>query len=158
MVTCDVIASLIVDSSECSSFTYNETCVVRCSVDYTGVGGKNIPELTRDSDGHLQGSLECAEESLESSTFRTLAERVLLCDDHFVQTDGDVSGTQVQNDSGLLSVAKGSSWATIKEVANKTILQHRVAGVSCQPRSCSRAESKSRRLGIPKQHECLVSK
>ena len=38
---------------------------------------------------------------------------------------------------------------TIKEVADKTFLQHRAAGVSCQLRSCSRAESKSRRLKIP---------
>ena len=28
MVTCDVIASLKVDFSECFSLTYNETCVV----------------------------------------------------------------------------------------------------------------------------------
>ena len=31
VVTCDVIASVRVDFSECFSLTYNETCVVRCS-------------------------------------------------------------------------------------------------------------------------------
>ena len=36
-----------------------------------------------------RGSLECAEESLELSTVRTLAERVLPCDEHFVQTNGN---------------------------------------------------------------------
>ena len=77
VVTCDVIASLRVDFSECFSLTYYETCVVRCSVGYTGVGDKNIPEFTSDSDGHFQGPLECAEESLEVSTVRTLAQRVL---------------------------------------------------------------------------------
>ena len=87
-----VIDSLRADFFECFSLPYNETCVVRCST----VGNKDIPEFTDDSDGHLQGSLECAEESLEFSTVRTLAERVLPCDDHFLQTDGDVSGSQVQ--------------------------------------------------------------
>ena len=77
------------------------------------------------------------------STVRTLAERVLPCDDHFVQTDSDVSGTQVQ------TTAACSSWTTIKEVADKTISQHRVAGVSCQLRSCARAESEGRRFGNP---------
>ena len=50
-----------------------------------------LPNFTGDSDGHLQGSLECAEESLELSTVRTFAERVLLSDEQFVQTDGDMS-------------------------------------------------------------------
>ena len=90
MVTCDVIASLTVDLSERFNLTYNETCVVHRSVGYMGVGDKNTPEFIGDSDGHLQGSLECAEESLELSTVRVLAERVLLSDDHFVQTDGDM--------------------------------------------------------------------
>ena len=88
VVTWDVIASLRVDFSEFSSFTHNETCVVRCSVGYPGVGDKNVTEFTGNS-GHFQGSLESAEESLELSTVRTLAERVLLCDEHFVQTNGN---------------------------------------------------------------------
>ena len=87
VVTWDVIASLRVDFSECFSFTNNETCVVRCSAGYTGVGDKNTTEFMGDSDGHFQGSLECAEESLELSTVRTLAERVFPCDEHFVQTN-----------------------------------------------------------------------
>ena len=89
MVTWDVIASFRVDFSECFSFTYNETCVVRCSVGYTGVGDKNTTEFKGDSHGHFQGSLERAEESLELSTVRTLAERVFPCDEHFVQTNGN---------------------------------------------------------------------
>ena len=75
--------------TECFSFTYNETCVVRCSVGYRGVGDKNTTEFMGDSDGHFQGSLECVEESLELSTVRTLAERVLPCDERFVQTNGN---------------------------------------------------------------------
>ena len=82
--------------SECSSLTYNETCIVRCLVGDTGVGDKNTIEFFGDSDGHLQGIAECAEESLELSTFRALVERLLSCDEHFVQTDGNESGTQVQ--------------------------------------------------------------
>ena len=75
--TCDVMASLRVDFSKCFSLTFNETCVVCCSVGYPGVDDKNTL--------YLQG-LECTEESSELSTVRTLAERVLPCDDHFVQT------------------------------------------------------------------------
>ena len=107
VVTCDVIASSRKDFSECFSLTYNETCVVRCSVGYTGVGDKNIPEFMGDSDGHLKGSLECAEKSLELSTVRTLAERVLPCDEHFVQRncneflqwDGVAEDDDVDDDS-----------------------------------------------------------
>ena len=58
VVTRDVIASLS-DFSECFSFTYNETCVVRCSAGHTGVDDKTATEFKGDSDGHLQGSLEC---------------------------------------------------------------------------------------------------
>ena len=46
-VTCDIIASLRVDSSECFSITYNETCVVRCSLGYLGVGDTNVPRVYR---------------------------------------------------------------------------------------------------------------
>ena len=92
-ITWDTIASLRVDSSECFSLTYIETSAVRGSEGYPGVGDKNIPEFFGDSDGPF---LECAEESLELFAVRTLAKRVLPGDDHFVQTDGDVSGTQVQ--------------------------------------------------------------
>ena len=60
-----------------------------CSVVDTGVGDKNTTEFRGNSDGHLQGSLECAKESLELCTVRTLAERVLPCDEHFVQTDSN---------------------------------------------------------------------
>ena len=84
-VTGDVIASLRVDFSECFSISYNETRVVRCSVGYTRVGDKNASEFTGHSDGHFQGYLV----SLELSTVRTLAERVLPCDEHFVQTNGN---------------------------------------------------------------------
>ena len=130
-VTCDVVASLRVDSSKCFSLTHNETCVVRCSAGCTRVDDKNTPEFTGDSDGHVQGSLECAEESLELSTVRTLAEGVLPWNEHFVEKNGRNSGA---NDSGLLSVAKGSSWTTIMEVADKTIVRRQVAGVSCRLR------------------------
>ena len=44
-VTCDVIASLTVDSSERFNLAYNETCIVRCSFGDTGVGDKNTPSL-----------------------------------------------------------------------------------------------------------------
>ena len=54
-----------IDCSECLSLTHNETCIVRCLVGDTGVGDKNTIELKGDSDGHLQGSAECAEEPLE---------------------------------------------------------------------------------------------
>ena len=111
VVTWDVIASLRADSSEYFRFTYNETCVVRCSVGYPGVGVKNTTEFTGDSDGRFQSSLDCAEESLELSTNRTLAERVLLCDEHFVQTigneflrwDGVAEDDDVDDDSLALS-------------------------------------------------------
>ena len=59
------------------------------SVSYPGVGDKSTTEFTGDSNGHFQGPLECAEESLEMSTARTLAERVSPCDQHFVQTNGN---------------------------------------------------------------------
>ena len=45
---------------------------------------------------YLQGSLEGAEKRPELFTVRMLVKCVLSWDDHFVQTDGDVSGTQVQ--------------------------------------------------------------
>ena len=73
----------------------------------TLVGEKNTTEFTGDSYGHLQGSLKCAEESLELSTVRVLVERVLPRDDHFVQTDGDVSGTQVQTTAACSLWQKG---------------------------------------------------
>ena len=53
--SCDVIASLRVDFSKCFSLTYNETCVVHCSVGYTGVDDKNTLEFIGDSDVHLHG-------------------------------------------------------------------------------------------------------
>ena len=65
VVTWDVLASLRVDFTECFSLTFNETCVVRCTVFYTLVGDKNTTECMGDNDGHFQGSLECAEESLK---------------------------------------------------------------------------------------------
>ena len=77
VVTCDFIASLRVDFSECLSIIKNETSVVRCSEGHTGVGGKDIPEFPGDNDGPLQGSVECAGESLELFGARTLAERVM---------------------------------------------------------------------------------
>ena len=70
-------------------------------VDDTGVGDKNTMELKGDSDGHLQDSLKCAEES------RALAERVLPRDDHFIQTDGNVLGTQVQTTAACSLWQKG---------------------------------------------------
>ena len=85
VVTRDVIASLT-DFSECFSFNYNETCVVRCSLGHTGVEDKNTTELQGDrrSPPGLLGV------SLELSTVRALAERVLPCDHHFVQTNGKI--------------------------------------------------------------------
>ena len=53
-------------------------------------------EFARGSRGHLQGSLECAGKLAEMFTIRTSVKCVLSWDDHFVQTDGNVSGTQVQ--------------------------------------------------------------
>ena len=99
MVTCDIIASLRVDFLKCFSLTYNETCVVPCSIGYTGVDDKTTPEFRGDSDV----------ESLELSTGRALAECVLSCNDHFVQTDGDVSGTQVRTTAACSLWQKGSS-------------------------------------------------
>ena len=111
MVIWDVIAPLRVDFSECFSFTYNETCVVRCSVGYTGVGDNNTTEFIGDSDGHFQGSFECAEESLELSTVRTLAERVLSCDEHFVQINGNkfLQGTELLRTTTWMTIPSRSS-------------------------------------------------
>ena len=81
-----------IDFSECFSLSYNETCVIRYLVGDTGAGDRNVTEFFRGSNGHVQGSLEPA----KLSTIRLSAECVLRRDDHFVQTDGDVSGTQVQ--------------------------------------------------------------
>ena len=89
------------------SATYKETCVVRCSLGDTGAGDRNVTEYTRDGNGHLQGSLECAEELAELSTIRMLAKCVLPSDDHFVQTDGNVSGTQVQTTAACSLWQKG---------------------------------------------------
>ena len=88
-----VIASSTVDFSECFGFTYQETSVVRYSAGNTGGGDKNHTEFMRGGHVHLQGSLECARELAEMFSIRTLVES---WDDHFVQTDGNVSGTQVQ--------------------------------------------------------------
>ena len=84
-----------IDFSECFSLTYNETCVVRCSVGDTGAGDRNVTEFLRGSDGHLQGPLECPEELAELSTIRLSAECVCL-GTIIIQTGGNVSGTQVQ--------------------------------------------------------------
>ena len=88
-----VIASSRVDLSECFGFTYQETSVVRYSAGNTGGGDKNHTEFMRGGHVHLQGSLECAREPADMFSIRTLVES---WDDHFVQTDGNVSGTQVQ--------------------------------------------------------------
>ena len=85
---------------------------------YTGVGGKNTTEFMGHSDHHLQGSLECAEESLALSTVRTLAERVLPCDEHFVQTncneflqwDGVAEEDDVDDDSLAFPWDPGRAW------------------------------------------------
>ena len=80
--------------------------------------------------------LECAEESWELSTVRPLAERVLPQDDGFVQTDGDVSGTQVQTTAACSLWQKGRVGQRSREAADQTTLQHQVAGVSGQLRGC----------------------
>ena len=95
--------SLRVDFSESFSLTYNEN-VCRspfCGL-HTGVGDKNIPEFKGDSNGHFQDSLECAEGSLELSTVRTLAERVLPCDEH-----NGVAEDDVEDDSLAFSWDRG---------------------------------------------------
>ena len=65
---------------------------VSFDVGYTGVGDRNITEFIGDSDGHFQGSLDCAEESSELSTVRALAERVLPRDEHFRNSGANGSG------------------------------------------------------------------
>ena len=69
------------------------------------------------------GSLECAEESLELSTVRTLAERVLPCDEHFVQTnsneflqwDGVAEDDDVDDDSLAFTWDPGGASSTESE-------------------------------------------
>ena len=92
-VTGDVIASLRVNFSECFRIPYNETCVVRYSVGDTRVGDRYVTEFFR-GNGHLQGSLECAEVLAGSSTYRRSVECMLSWDDYFVHTDSNVSGMQ----------------------------------------------------------------
>ena len=157
VVTCDVIAPLTVDFSERFNLTCNETCVVHRSVGYTGVGDKNTPEFIGESDGHLQGSMECAEESLELSTVRVLAERVFVSDDQFVQRDGDMSGTQVQTTAACSLWEKGRvgqpsrKWQT-KRFCN---IKWRVSVVSYEV-----VHALNQRAGgweSPQQREYLVS-
>ena len=71
---------------------------------------------------HLQDFLECAEE------IRALAERVLPRDNHFLQTDGNVSGTQVPTTAACSLWHKGR----VEPGADKTTWQHQVAGVRGQ--------------------------
>ena len=95
MVTGDVIASLRVDFSECFSLTCSETSFVRSLVGDTGAGDKKTTDFIGGNQGHLQGSLECAGELAELFTIQMLVKCLLSWGDYFVQTDGDVSGTQV---------------------------------------------------------------
>ena len=107
VVTGDVIASSRVDFSECFGFTCLETLVVYYSVGNTEAGDKNHTEFMRGSHGHLQGSLECAGELAELFTIRMLVKCVLSWDDHFVQTDVNVSGTHVQKTAARPRWQKG---------------------------------------------------
>ena len=76
-----------------------------------------------DRDGHFQGSLECAEESLEMSIVRKMAERVLPCDEHFVQTNGNeflqwnrvAEGDDVDDDSLAFPWVPGRALSTESE-------------------------------------------
>ena len=115
-----------IDCSECFRLTYNETCIVHCLVGDTGVDDKNTTELKGDSDGHLQDSLGCAEES------RALAGRVLLRDDHFTRTDSNVSGTQVQTTAACSLWHKGRVEPPSRKWRTKRLFntRWRVSGVS----------------------------
>ena len=76
------------------------------------------------------------EESLELSTGRALAQRVLPRDDHFVQTDGNVSGTQLQSAAAWSLWQKGrveqpsGKWRTKRLCNTKwrvSVVSHEVA-------------------------------
>ena len=154
----DIIASLRVDFSKCFSLNYNETCVVRCSVGHPGVDDKNTPGFISDSDVYLKGSLECAEESANCPPSERWPTACCLATITSSRQTVTCQELQVQTTAACSLWRKGRVGQPSKEVADKTILQHQVAGVSCQLRSCSRAESKSKRFGISQQHECVVSK
>ena len=62
----------------------------------TRAGDKDHTEFMRGSHGHLQDSLKCARERAELFTIRMLVKCVLSRDNNLVQTDGKVSGTQMQ--------------------------------------------------------------
>ena len=96
---------------------------------------RNTIEFTGESDGHFQGSAECAEESLELSTVRALVDRVFAWDDHFVQTDGNESGTQVQITAPCSLRHKGRVEPPSRKRRTKRHGQHTewlVSGVSCE--------------------------
>ena len=113
-------ASLKVDFTECFSLTYNETSVVRCSVGYTGVGDKtileapwsvqrsrwNCPPSERWPSASCLVTVTSSRQTVTCQELRCKRPRPALC-------------------------GKRTSWATIKEVADKTILQHQMVGVSC---------------------------
>ena len=92
----DVIASVGVDFSECSSLTYDETCVVRCSEGDEGAGDRNVTKFIQGSNGYVEGSLKRAEVLAGLFTNRRLVTCMLSWDDHFFQIARNVSGTQVQ--------------------------------------------------------------
>ena len=156
--------SFDIDFSECSSLTHNETCVVRYLVGDTGVGDKSTTELIGDSDGHLQGSLTCAEESLELSTVRVLVERVVPRDDHFVQTNGDVSGTQGQTTAACSRWQKGR----VERPSRKwrvSVVRYEVANVGLRRtdgtwggRAPSERDGRKRRAGKTFHHSGISAK
>ena len=115
-----------IDCSECFRIIYNETCIVRCLVGDTGVDDNDTTELKGDSDGHLQDSLGCAEES------RALAGPVLLRDDHFTRIDSNVSGTQVQTTAACSLWHKGRVEPPSRKWRTKRLFntKWRVSGVS----------------------------
>ena len=91
----------------------NMCCSLFCKL--TGESARRISESVGDSDGHLHRP---------NVGPARLALRRALRSDRWGRVR--YSGA---NDSGLLSVAHGSSWTTIKEVADKTTLQHQMVGV-----------------------------
>ena len=134
------------------------TCVTGSTCVETDMGG-SWQLISTGFGGHtLQGSLEGAEQRAELFTIRMLVKYVLSWDDHFVQTDDNVSGTQVQTTAACSLWQKGRVEQSSRKRRTKRFGKHQVAGVSCQLRGCSRAESKNRALGILQRHECLVSK
>ena len=67
-----------------ASPTMKRVFFFRCSVGHTGVSHKNIPEFTGDNDGSVLAPWGVRRSRWNFTTVRTMAERVLPCDDYLV--------------------------------------------------------------------------